>query len=357
MIQLERYVGGAALRGILLVAVGLTALFSLLEFVQQLSSVGQGSYGLIDALVYVLLTVPSRFLDMAPASMLLGTLLVLGGLARNSELTALRALGISEQRIVGWILKLTVLIAVGLFLLAEFVIPPAEQYAQGRRGAELAAAAPVRNGDSFWAARGRQYLNVQQFQDGNVPTDIDIYAFAADGTLTRYIHAARADVQPDGIWLLEDVTRRTAVSASQLHAEHLASLPWRSFLPQRQAQLLILPPESMPPLALWRYVRDLERRGQPAARYEEELWAKIAIPFAMAAMVMIAVPFVFGPPRTQSAGQQIAIGALIGMIFTLCQQIAARLALLWDLNPALTALTPPLLLMALAVWLFRRAHR
>ena len=51
------------------------------------------------------------------------------------------------------------------------------------------------------------------------------------------------------------------------------------------------------------------------------------------------------------------IGAIFGIVFSLSQQIADYLALLLDLNPAIPALVPSLLLMVLAFYLFRRAHR
>jgi lipopolysaccharide export system permease protein len=111
----------------------------------------------------------------------------------------------------------------------------------------------------------------------------------------------------------------------------------------------------MQPLDLYRYVRDLERRHQPAARYTQELWAKMDIPLAMAAMILIAVPFLFGPLRTQGVGQRMMIGTMIGMIFSLVQQITTYLGELLNLSPALTATAPSIVLMVLAFYLFRRA--
>lgn len=353
---LERYVQTATFRGFILVALALTALFSLLEFVDQLSYVDQGHYRTIDALAYVLLTAPSRLLQVAPVSMLLGCLLALGALARSSELTALGALGISERRVVLSVIKLAVLIMAVLFLMAEFVIPPAQQHAQAERTFALSSSTLPGSGDGIWVHGDHQYLKVQQFDYGNVPKNIDIYAFTADGDLESFIHADRADIRPDGTWLLTGVLRKY-VRVSQFETEHLATLSWHSFLPSQLARLLILPPESMPPVALYRYVRDLERQHQEAIRYEQALWAKASIPLSMVAMIMIAIPFVFGPPRSQGTGQQIAIGAVCGITFTLIQHIAGHLDRLLDLNPAVTAFGPPLLLMALAVYLFRRANR
>jgi lipopolysaccharide export system permease protein len=46
---------------------------------------------------------------------------------------------------------------------------------------------------------------------------------------------------------------------------------------------------------------------------------------------------------------------MIGIVFSLVQQITTYLGLLLNLNPALTATVPSVLLMALALYLFRRA--
>ena len=353
MALLDQYIQAATLRAYLLVATILTALFTLLEFVEQLASVGQGHYRLINALAYVMLTAPYRLLQVTPVSMLLGSLLTLGTLGRNSELTAIRSLGISEGRIVGSIIRLTIPIVIAFFLLAEFLIPSAQRLAQEQRSSALSS---FRSEDSFWAQGNGQYLNVQQFEDGDVPRNIDIYKFDNDGNLADLIHADRADIRPDGDWLLTGVVRKR-VYALQFHTEHLASLSWQSFISAEQTQLLTLPPSSMPPIALYRYVRVLEHRHQHATRYEQELWAKASFPLSMISMIMIAAPFVFGSNRAQSSGAQITIGSAVGVVFSLVQQITDRFDLLFDLNPVATASAPSLLLMALAVYLFRRAHR
>ena len=353
MTLLERYIAVATLKALVLVSAGLTSLFSLLELLDQLHDVGRGRYRLIDALVYVLLTAPARLLQLMPPAMLLACLFALGALATHSELTAMRASGMSPYRIVGAVFKLAAGILVLLFLVAEFVIPPAELLAQSERASRLSSVEALRSSNSFWAEGDYQYLNVRRF-DRNVPRDIYLYEFAASGELKSFIHADRADVRPDGTWLLEGVSRKQ-FSGTRIETDRLASLRWHPFLRPRQASLLILPPQSMQPIELYRYVRELELRHQSPARYAHELWAKIDIPLAMAAMIMIAVPFVFGPMRTRSTGQRMVIGAMIGIVFSLLQQITTHLGLLHNSSPALTATMPSFLLMAIALYLFRRA--
>ncbi|MGH8296429.1 MAG: LPS export ABC transporter permease LptG, partial [Steroidobacteraceae bacterium] len=287
--------------------------------------------------------------------MLLATLFALGSLASHNELTVMRATGVSALRIVGSVFMLAGPVLVVLFLAAQFVIPRAEQLAQAERTSRLAASpAPLRTGNSFWAEGDHTYVNVRRFDYGNVPADVYIYVFGADGGLTTFIHAGRADVRPDGTWLLSDVLRRRFGGAGS-ESDRLAALSWHSFLRPRQVPLLILPPQSMPPVGLYQYVSDLERRHQPAARYAQELWAKIDIPLAMAAMIMIAVPFVFGPLRAHGTGHRVMIGAMIGVVFSLAQQITTYLGQLLHLHPAIMATAPSLAVMAIALWLLRRA--
>ena len=74
-------------------------------------------------------------------------------------------------------------------------------------------------------------------------------------------------------------------------------------------------------------------------------------------MILIAAPFVFGPPRSQSTGYQLTAGAAIGLVFSLLQQIALRLDLLLDLDPSVLALGPSVLLVIVAASLFLAVQR
>lgn len=354
MKRLDRYVEASTLRTLLLVASGLTALFSLLEFVDQLRDVGQGHYGVLDAFIYVLLTAPARLLQLMPVSLLLASLFALGGLSNDSELIAMQAMGISERQVTGWVLKLAVPIIIAMFLVSEFVIPPAQRLAQGQRMSAMSSEATLNEANGFWAENEHQYLNVRWVDPGNVPRDIDIYGFGATGDLETYIHADSAKIVSGSSWQLSGVMRKELL-ASEVKTEHLDTLSWQSFLKPHQVELLILPPESMPPLELYRYIRALKRRHHQAARLEQAFWEKVSMPLPMIAMILVATPFVFGPPRARSAGQRITIGAGIGIVFTLVQQITSLVSLLLDLNPAFAAMAPSLLLIGGTLYVYRRA--
>ena len=104
MHKLDRYIGTSvflAILSVLGIIVGLALLFAFIDELGDLSD----SYGTLEALIYVVLTLPRRAYEMLPMAALIGCLIGLGSLASNSELTIMRAAGVSIGRIVWAVMK------------------------------------------------------------------------------------------------------------------------------------------------------------------------------------------------------------------------------------------------------------
>ncbi len=97
--RLDRYIGRTVAASTLLVLAVLLALFTFLKFVDALGDYGRGSFGLYEIARYVLLTLPGWIYALFPVAMLLGAILGLSALATGSELTVMRAAGVSLSRI------------------------------------------------------------------------------------------------------------------------------------------------------------------------------------------------------------------------------------------------------------------
>jgi lipopolysaccharide export system permease protein len=81
MIKLvDRYVGSAAIAGVLGVWLAMTVLFLLFTLLGEIRST-QNEYGTVDALWFVALTSPRMAYQVFPVSALLGALVGVGGLA------------------------------------------------------------------------------------------------------------------------------------------------------------------------------------------------------------------------------------------------------------------------------------
>ncbi len=351
----DRYVLRNAAWAITLVAAALVALLSLFDFVEQLSLVGQGSYGVVNAFDDMLLTIPSRLLQVAPVSMLLGSLLALGALARNAELTAMLSLGVSELRIIRSVMVLVLPATLLLFVVAEYLTPSGQRIAYMQRTAALASSlSPA--GTGVWAHDGDEYLNVRQLDSGQSAIAVDIYDFARNGSLQRVIHADRADFRSGVEWHLTGVTR-TLWQADRFVVDHPAALQWHAFLTPPALRGLFLPLESIPPSGLYRQIRAAARSGQNVPRLQQAFWGLVGIPFSMLAMTMLVASIAFQPARTQSTAYDLTRAMAFSVVYSLVQQILSRTGVLLGLNPEATTLAPPLIVMGLAVWMFRGRFR
>ena len=98
---LDRYVMRSILGSVLLVASVLLVLGALFIFIDQQEDIGSGNYTAIAAVWYTLLSLPQQVFELLPITALIGSLLGLGSLARGSELTVIRATGVSIAHLAG----------------------------------------------------------------------------------------------------------------------------------------------------------------------------------------------------------------------------------------------------------------
>src|SRR5213080_4438271 len=101
MSVLDRYVVRAILSSVLLVMLVVLVLGALFVFIDQQDDIGTGHYTALGAFWYTLLNMPQLAYELLPITALIGSLLGLGSLARGSELTVVRASGVSIVRLAG----------------------------------------------------------------------------------------------------------------------------------------------------------------------------------------------------------------------------------------------------------------
>ena len=87
------------------------------------------------------------------------------------------------------------------------------------------------------------------------------------------------------------------------------------------------------------------------------MWQKLGRPLLTLAMILFAVPFTFAQPRSPGLGGRLAIGAVVGLLIYVSNQIIANLGLLLAGNVMLTTLLPSGALLGIALWLIYRFDR
>ncbi len=354
MKTLDRYIGVRFIQGFLLVIFILVSLFSFLELVAQLDDIGKGNYQLLDVFVYIGLTIPRRVLDMVPMAALLGSIIALGMLADNNELIVMQASGLSVQRICFSVLATGALLMLVTGILEEYVAPPMEQHARLSRSLAISDTGILLTKDGFWARQGHSFIHVGKTLSGGIAVDLDVYEGDKEGGLRAFIHAREADIHNNKRWVLKDI-RKKVIEEQRITTQNLPTMALESFLSTEQVNILELPPDSLSPSDLYQYIQALRQRGQNAATYVLALWQKLAVPLTTGAMVLLALPFVFGPPRGTTIGLRITVGAMVGIGFYLANQIIGYMGLLLELHPAITTLVPVAAILWIALWRLRQA--
>jgi len=149
-----------------------------------------------------------------------------------------------------------------------------------------------------------------------------------------------------------DLERVVAIGGVVVLARDADDLP--EVLTREQAEVLALPPRTLSLTELLGFIANLEERGQNAGRYRLALWQKLSLPVMTAAMIMLSLPFVFGPARSASLGWRIMAGAIIGVAFFFLNQILGYAGLIIQISPAWTTFVPALALLAASVFVSRK---
>ena len=316
--------------GFLLVLGVLLTLFSFIELLGQINDIGKGGYQVIDAFLFVALTIPRRAVELMPVSMLLGSIVALGMLADHNELLAMQAGGVSVRRISTAVLGAAVLMMFLSLVLAEFVSPPMDQHARIRRSQAMYGKGVMLSKQGFWIRSGKDFVHVGRTIDKSQAADIEVLELDDTGNLKRYLYARKADFDTDGQW--------------QFPAP----------VEPEQIGILEMPPDSLSLTDLAGYIDGLQQRGQNSDRHSLALWQKLTLPFVNGAMVLLSLTFIFGPTRSRSAGQRIFLGTIVGILFYLANQICGHLGLILNIHPAMTTLAPVAGVLWIALHLLRR---
>lgn len=354
MSLLERYIAITVARATGMTVLVLVILLVFFNLVEELDHVNVGDYHLADAFLVALMSAPRYMFEVFPVAALIGSLLGLGGLASHSELVAMRAAGFSLQRIMLAVLKTGLAMMLVVLAFGELVAPPSEQFAQEYRFEKQQGKVTLKTRYGFWARDGRAFINIRSLSTGTHIEDIYIYEFDETGHLSLATHAASADYLGDH-WSLNDIAQ-SQISGQGVQTRRLAQARWDSLLDPALLSVVVVKPTMLPIWGLSQYIEFMRDNGQSATEYQVAYWLKLANPFATLVMLILAVPFVLANQRSGSMGQRIFLGLVVGAGFFLLTRAMSYVAVVYNFNPALSAVFPALVFLAVSVMMMRRVR-
>ncbi|MBO0614234.1 LPS export ABC transporter permease LptG [Thiothrix fructosivorans] len=349
---LERYLWKSVLTSILITWLSLALLDRFFAFLSEMGDVSpETQYGNLQALYYTLMGTPKILYDYFPTVTLIGSLLGLGNLAANSELTAMRAAGVSIRQIVVMTLKLGLALAIVVFVLGEWIAPRTELAASSFKLRMQQKQLAIGN-QGVWVKDGNRILNIATLWSANKMEGVSIYAInPEEGRIESITHAARAERDADG-WMLYDLKRQT-IRADGVTQEVLEQVHQTDLIPEQVMSIAAVKPNQLAASQLADYIQHQHDNALSSAHFEQAFWQHFTTPLSTLVMLVLAAPFVFGFQRNSGAGQRIFIGILIGIGFFLFNRTLGSIGIVYGVPPLLSATLPLLIFLVGGLWMLR----
>ena len=307
-----------------MVLVTFVMLMLIFTFFELLSDIIRNRTPLVTVGEYLVNLTPSMIYLITPLSVLIGVLVVFGIMNRNSELTAMKATGISLYRITVPVVAIAAVLSVSLFMFDELYLPHAN-----RRQEALRNVIKGKPAETF-EHPGRKWIFGQQrpgqpnrifyyeYFDPDIDTfgNVSIFEFDTSSfTIAKRIFASTAHWEPSlGTWVFEDGWVRTfdGPGASTYAAFPVSTFPEISEQPP-YFKKEVRQSSEMNFGELAGYIHDLRQSGFNTVPLRVQLNHKIAYPLITLVMAVLAIPFALSMGKRGSLS---SIGVAIGVAIT-----------------------------------------
>lgn len=312
-----------------------------IEFTREFPDMGTGFYGLPQVLAYVPMTLPLNIYKLFPMIGLLGCILGLGLLASHHELIIMRVSGVSVVNIAKAVLKTALLFVIIMVLIGEVLAPLLNNKATTNKTEALSNGQTIMTRLGVWTREENNFIHINKVLATGQLEGITRYTFDSDNKLKTASYAKTAE-NKDGKWYFNDVVQTNFIDNTSTNSEHFATQQWDVKLKPRLLGMTTLDTDQKSLFELHSYINYQKQSGLGTANYEFIFWQRIFQPLASLVMILLAVPFAFGPLRSATMGLRMLAGIIVGFGFFIINQFVGPFSVVYQVPPILAAILPTL---------------
>lgn len=358
---IRRLIYGEVLSAVAFVTLGFLSLFFFFDLAEEIPSVGRhaaAGYGLVHALTFVALMIPSHLYELLPITVLIGTIFVMARLAQSSEYTILRTSGLGPWRALRTLLILGLGFVLLTFAIGDYLSPVADRTGQLLKARYQGSITVGQTG--AWLKERQRYsqyaVNVSALAADGSMGGVRIFEFDNQGFLISMTQAGTAHFGEDDAWTLSRLERTEfparGTDTARIDRTHLDSFRWPNLISSEMVAAALLKPERMSTIDLFQYIRHLQTNAQSAQRYEIEFWKKVFYPLSCLVMVVLALPFAYLHFRSGGIATYVFGGVMAGISFFLLNNVFGYIGNLQSWQPWLTAALPGMIYSLLSLTAF-----
>lgn len=324
------------------ILIGLTVVLQMLDLLATADRIMAADGATWVSIVsYVSMRAPQLISQFAPFAALLATLLTLATLNQSSEVTIMKASGLSAHRILLPLGIASLLIGVTHFIFNETIVTDANRDLQYWEDNDYAVDLPANANlaGRTWVREGNSIVLVESVSTVRNRVILDrVSIFERDelGRVQAMVKADFAWFQNNG-WTLHEVRRFDANS-------HLLSVTpsveW--LIPTRPERFLALnvKADQVSFLELWQSMQRLEAEGLPTGRLMASFLQKIAAPASTLLMPLLAAVAAFGVSRGGGLVIRLVFGMALGFSFFVADNFMLAMGEFGVAPPFLAAWAP-----------------
>ncbi|OGR33001.1 MAG: LPS export ABC transporter permease LptG [Desulfuromonadales bacterium GWD2_61_12] len=354
MTILNRYLLAAFLRLFTLALSAFVGIYLLIDFFEKVDDFIEHQASVTLYLAYFASKTPLIVCQVVPLAVLLAVFMTLGGFSRTSELTAMRAGGVSLLRITLPLLSLCFALSLLVLAANEYLVPVSVRESNRLlQGELLGKATQAAKLDRLWFREQGTIVNIRlALPEQDALQGLTLYKLDSNAQLVTRTDGERATFAAGG-WNMNGVTVHhfDALTGEVSWVEHPATLPLVIDKTPADFRTTTESNEEIGISQLRSLAHRVKAEGYDPTRYLVDLHGRTATPFASFIMAFLGIPFALQRGRGSNLALGIAISVAIGITYHILQGILIALGYSGVLPPLVAAWAPNLLFGLIGVWM------
>lgn len=341
----DLYILGTFIYWAVLMLASFLVLFDAFTLFDLLGDIAKNHISIRVVASYFLHLLPMMLYQLLPLAALVATLITLGLLAKNNEITAFKASGVSLFRLALPLILAGTLLSAGMFLLDDSLLPYANQRQDALHNEIKGRPAQTYLQPTHQWILGEhdKIYNYQLFDpDANLFGGLNIFELdPATFQVRRRIYAQRTYWEPNlNAWVLEngwvrDFSGSSVTSFKTFRVNSFSELSEQPSYFKRE----VFQYDQMNWWQLRNYIWTLQKTGFETARLSVEWHKKFAFPLITTVIIFLAIPFAL-LVGTRGAVGGIALAVGIGIVYWSVAALFEALGAVGQLPPFLAAWAP-----------------
>ncbi|MDR3719576.1 MAG: LptF/LptG family permease [Bryobacteraceae bacterium] len=339
---------------------GLVIFIEVFTFFELLGDVFRNDIAIHEVLEYLFFLAPKLIYDTAPVSVLVAALVTFGVLAKNNEIIALKACGVSLYRLAVPVLFVTLGMSGALFVFDHMVVTKANIIQDGLRNKIKGNPTQTYlNPNRKWikgsAVKTLRIFYYKHFdQEQGVLGDVQVWDVnPTEWKLTRHVLAQSAHWEPSlKTWIFENGWVREVGENSDKFDPFTGSVATFKEIDEPPSWFLkeVKTYKQLNFMQLEDYIAELRQSGFNTVPLQVQFHKKFAVPLFVFVMALLSVPFAF---MTGSRGAMTGVGVSLGVAaaYFVLNYLFEQLGSAGQLPPALAAWAPDGIFALAGVWL------